>query len=148
MLVTPYNTGEEKKQQVRTMFNQVAHKYDFLNRLLSFGIDKSWRKKTINELAKENPKLILDVATGTADLAIAASKINPDKIIGVDISENMLQLGREKVTAPRRKSRNVSQSRTCKLNSRRNTAGLGKCRTQTPGTRESMTGEPKLSRAE
>ena len=99
MLVTPYNTGEEKKQQVRTMFNQVAHKYDFLNRLLSFGIDKSWRKKTIGELAKENPKLILDVATGTADLAIAASKINPDKIIGVDISENMLQLGREKVTA-------------------------------------------------
>lgn len=96
--VTPYKTSEEKKEQVRTMFNHVAHKYDFLNRLLSFGIDKSWRKKTIAELSKTNPQLILDVATGTADLAIEAAKINPKKIFGIDISENMLKLGRNKIT--------------------------------------------------
>ncbi len=95
--VTPYKTSDEKRDQVRTMFNHVAHKYDFLNRLLSFGIDKLWRKKTIAELRKTNPQLILDVATGTGDLAIEASKTNPLKIIGVDISENMLEIGRGKI---------------------------------------------------
>ncbi len=97
--VTPYNTQDEKKEQVRTMFNNVAHKYDILNRLLSFGIDKTWRKKTIAELCKTNPKLVLDVATGTGDLAIEASKKNTTKIIGVDISENMLEIGRKKIAA-------------------------------------------------
>lgn len=95
--VTPYKTSENKKEQVRAMFNHVAHKYDFLNKLLSFGIDKSWRRKTVLELHKTNPKIVLDVATGTADLAIAASGVNASKIVGVDISENMLAVGRKKI---------------------------------------------------
>jgi len=80
------------------MFNSIAGRYDFLNHFLSAGIDKSWRKKAIKELKNVHPKLILDVATGTADLAITANKIlKPDKIIGIDISEGMLELGRKKI---------------------------------------------------
>jgi len=86
-----------KKQQVRTMFNSIAHRYDFLNHFLSAGIDYSWRRKAIKMLGKENPKKILDVATGTGDLAIEARKINPEKIIGVDIAEDMLEIGRQKI---------------------------------------------------
>ena len=87
-----------KKKQVAEMFNAISGRYDFLNRFLSAGIDKSWRKKAIRELKEIHPELILDVATGTGDVAIAAHKIlNPDKIIGIDISEGMLELGREKI---------------------------------------------------
>ncbi len=97
MEVTPYQSGESKKEQVRTMFDAVAPKYDLLNKVLSFGIDKWWRKVTVNALKKLQPKTILDIATGTADLAIAAAQINPDHITGVDLSEGMLAIGRKKI---------------------------------------------------
>ncbi|OSZ79667.1 bifunctional demethylmenaquinone methyltransferase/2-methoxy-6-polyprenyl-1,4-benzoquinol methylase [Chitinophagaceae bacterium IBVUCB1] len=86
-----------KKAQVADMFNNIAGKYDFLNHFLSLGIDKGWRRKAIAEVAKVSPKTILDVATGTADLAIAASKLNPEKITGVDIADQMLEVGRGKI---------------------------------------------------
>jgi len=79
------------------MFNNIAHRYDFLNHFLSAGIDYRWRKKAIKILGRNNPKTILDVATGTGDLAIEALKINPKKIIGIDIAEDMLSIGREKI---------------------------------------------------
>lgn len=99
MAVTPYKESESgKKEQVAQMFNNIAHRYDFLNHFLSLGIDTIWRKKAIACLKQENPKLLLDIATGTGDLAITATKIlNPDKIIGIDISEGMLSFGREKL---------------------------------------------------
>jgi demethylmenaquinone methyltransferase/2-methoxy-6-polyprenyl-1,4-benzoquinol methylase len=87
-----------KKEQVALMFDQIAPQYDFLNRFLSAGIDISWRKKTLLKLKKDNPQCILDVATGTADLAIMASRLlSPQKITGIDISEGMLELGRKKI---------------------------------------------------
>lgn len=96
--ITPYDQQSSKKQQVSTMFNDIAGKYDFMNRFLSAGIDVSWRKKAIKELKKDNPKLILDVATGTADMALMAYKaIKPEKIVGIDISDKMLEIGRQKV---------------------------------------------------
>jgi demethylmenaquinone methyltransferase/2-methoxy-6-polyprenyl-1,4-benzoquinol methylase len=96
--VTPYNTtADSKKQQVATMFNNIAGRYDAMNQLLSLGIHKLWRKKTINLLRSKKPKLILDVATGTADFAIEAIKINPEKVTGVDISTEMMKVGREKI---------------------------------------------------
>lgn len=97
-IVTPYkNQTTSKKEQVATMFDNIAPKYDFLNQLLSLGIHKGWRRKAIRLLQVQKPKTILDIATGTADFAIEAMKLNPDKIIGVDISEGMLKLGREKI---------------------------------------------------
>ena len=95
--VTPYNTNKSKAVQVEEMFDNIAPKYDFLNRTLSLGIDLLWRKKAIKLLAKKNPKQILDVATGTADLALEALSLNPDKITGIDISEGMLEFGRIKI---------------------------------------------------
>lgn len=96
--VTPYNQSTlSKKQQVATMFNNIAWRYDFLNHFLSFGIDKWWRSKAISTLKKDKPKLILDIATGTGDLAIAALRLNPDKIVGIDISSDMLEIGRKKL---------------------------------------------------
>jgi demethylmenaquinone methyltransferase/2-methoxy-6-polyprenyl-1,4-benzoquinol methylase len=87
-----------KKEQVAHMFNNIAPQYDFLNRFLSAGIDISWRKKALSLLKKDNPKKILDIATGTADVAImAASILSPEKIIGIDISEGMLSFGRQKI---------------------------------------------------
>lgn len=87
-----------KKAQVADMFNDIAGKYDFLNHFLSMGIDKGWRKKAIAEIAKVKPQQILDVATGTGDLAIAASKLQPSKIVGVDIADLMLEVGRKKIS--------------------------------------------------
>jgi len=96
--VTPYaHSSLSKKQQVAAMFNNIAWRYDFLNRFLSFGIDRTWRKKAILVLKKEKPQLILDIATGTGDLAIEALRLHPKKIFGVDISEDMLTLGRRKI---------------------------------------------------
>ena len=95
--VTPYNTGAAKKEEVEQMFDNIAFRYDFLNSLLSMGIHKGWRKKCVKRLESIHPKNILDVATGTGDFAIACSKLNPDKIIGVDISEGMMKFGREKL---------------------------------------------------
>jgi demethylmenaquinone methyltransferase / 2-methoxy-6-polyprenyl-1,4-benzoquinol methylase len=97
--LTPYNSGESKKQQVAEMFNNVAGTYDFLNHFFSLGIDKLWRRKLVNLIGQTHPKKILDVATGTADLAIAESRLKPDQIIGIDISEKMLEIGRTKITA-------------------------------------------------
>ncbi len=89
---------EGKKEQVRTMFNSIAGKYDFLNHFLSLGIDHVWRKKLVNMMKQQNPRQVLDIATGTGDLAIAIAKNIPEaKIIGADISENMLEIGKQKV---------------------------------------------------
>jgi demethylmenaquinone methyltransferase/2-methoxy-6-polyprenyl-1,4-benzoquinol methylase len=97
-IVTPYKDSKtSKKEQVATMFNNIAPKYDFLNQLLSLGIHKGWRRKAIRMLAPEKPAAILDIATGTGDFAIEAIKLNPERIVGVDISEGMLKLGIEKV---------------------------------------------------
>jgi demethylmenaquinone methyltransferase / 2-methoxy-6-polyprenyl-1,4-benzoquinol methylase len=98
MQVTPYKDSDhQKKQQVEQMFDNIAPKYDFLNHFLSLGIDKLWRKKAIRILSGFPSESILDVATGTGDFAIAASKLNPKKIIGFDLSEQMLNVGRAKV---------------------------------------------------
>jgi demethylmenaquinone methyltransferase / 2-methoxy-6-polyprenyl-1,4-benzoquinol methylase len=87
-----------KKEQVADMFDNIAYRYDFLNRFLSAGIDIWWRKKAIHQLKKLNPKQILDVATGTADVAImTTSVLHPDKITGIDISDGMLEIGRAKI---------------------------------------------------
>ncbi|ANI87965.1 bifunctional demethylmenaquinone methyltransferase/2-methoxy-6-polyprenyl-1,4-benzoquinol methylase [Arachidicoccus ginsenosidimutans] len=88
----------EKKEQVAEMFNDIATKYDFLNRFLSAGIDVSWRKKAIKRLENIAPQKILDVATGTADVALMLNKmLQPEQIVGIDISEGMLKIGREKI---------------------------------------------------
>ena len=97
--IVPFkDSSAPKKQQVAEMFDKIAFRYDFLNRFLSGGIDKRWRKKAILELEELKPKTILDVATGTADMPIMLMKLlSPDKVIGIDISEGMLKLGKEKV---------------------------------------------------
>jgi demethylmenaquinone methyltransferase/2-methoxy-6-polyprenyl-1,4-benzoquinol methylase len=99
MAVVPYKDKTSgKKEQVSEMFDNISENYDFLNRVLSGGIDIYWRKKAMSYLKAEHPKLILDIATGTGDLAIEANKqLKPDKIIGVDISEGMLKYGRVKM---------------------------------------------------
>jgi demethylmenaquinone methyltransferase/2-methoxy-6-polyprenyl-1,4-benzoquinol methylase len=98
MTVLPYKQEQaSKKQQVARMFDNISSRYDFLNHFLSLGIDKGWRRKAINYLKPLNPKVMLDVATGTGDFAIQALALNPDKIIGVDISEGMLEVGRKKL---------------------------------------------------
>lgn len=91
------DSGLKKKEQVAGMFNRIAGKYDFLNHFLSMGIDKGWRRKAINTLQSLQPKNILDIATGTGDLAIEALRLQPDKVTGVDISEGMLQIGKAKI---------------------------------------------------
>jgi demethylmenaquinone methyltransferase / 2-methoxy-6-polyprenyl-1,4-benzoquinol methylase len=91
------NSEQSKKDQVEEMFNNISPKYDLLNHLLSANIDRLWRKKAINLLKPWQPELILDVATGTADFAIAATGIKGVKVVGIDISEGMLEVGRRKV---------------------------------------------------
>ncbi|MDP2424690.1 MAG: bifunctional demethylmenaquinone methyltransferase/2-methoxy-6-polyprenyl-1,4-benzoquinol methylase UbiE [Bacteroidales bacterium] len=86
-----------KKEQVRQMFNSIAGSYDFLNHFLSLGIDRRWRRRLVREVKPGAPKRILDVATGTADLALELARLKPEKIVGVDISEKMLQIGEDKV---------------------------------------------------
>jgi demethylmenaquinone methyltransferase / 2-methoxy-6-polyprenyl-1,4-benzoquinol methylase len=93
----PIGEAEGKKQQVEAMFDAIAPRYDLLNRVLSMGIDQRWRSQAIKLLEEIEPRRILDVATGTADLAIKALKLNPEKVVGVDISEEMLRFGRQKV---------------------------------------------------
>ncbi len=97
--ITPYaETTDSKKNQIATMFDKIANRYDFLNHFLSAGIDVSWRKKTINYFKNENPKHLLDVACGTADMSIIASKLlDIEKITGIDISEQMLTIGLNKI---------------------------------------------------
>jgi len=97
--VVPSNDSAlSKKEQVADMFNNIATKYDFLNRFLSAGIDVRWRKKALGHLKEVKPSSLLDVATGTADVAILANRLlSPDKTIGIDISEGMLEIGRKKI---------------------------------------------------
>jgi demethylmenaquinone methyltransferase / 2-methoxy-6-polyprenyl-1,4-benzoquinol methylase len=86
-----------QKEEVRQMFNRIAHRYDYLNHFLSLGIDRAWRKKLRRYLSRHNPLTILDVATGTGDLAIELARIHPHKIVGVDIAESMLEVGKRKI---------------------------------------------------
>lgn len=96
--VIPYKDRRGgKKEQVAEMFDNISSKYDLLNRVLSMGIDKRWRKKAIKLLRESSPKKILDIATGTADFAIESLKLQPKEVIGVDISEGMLEIGRQKI---------------------------------------------------
>jgi len=97
--VVPYQHSQlDKKEQVADMFNSIAYRYDFLNRFLSAGIDVWWRKKAIGQLKELAPKKVLDVATGTGDVAIMTYRmLQPQKITGIDISEGMLELGRKKI---------------------------------------------------
>jgi demethylmenaquinone methyltransferase / 2-methoxy-6-polyprenyl-1,4-benzoquinol methylase len=96
--IKPFSEEGSKKEQVSEMFDDIAPRYDFMNRFLSAGIDKTWRRKAISFFKKDNPRKLLDVATGTADMALMAARIlNPDQIIGIDISEKMLEIGRKKV---------------------------------------------------
>lgn len=96
--ILPYNNEEHKATQVKRMFDSIAGTYDQLNHTLSFGIDRIWRKKGIAYLRPFAPKSILDIATGTGDLAISMQrKLNADRIIGADISEGMMDIGRQKV---------------------------------------------------
>lgn len=94
--VTPYNSSESKKKQVSEMFDNIANSYDFLNHSLSLGMDNVWRKIAIKKLTN-NPKTILDIATGTGDFAVSAAKYTDAKITGIDISQGMLNVGIEKV---------------------------------------------------
>ncbi|MDR2970146.1 MAG: bifunctional demethylmenaquinone methyltransferase/2-methoxy-6-polyprenyl-1,4-benzoquinol methylase UbiE [Tannerellaceae bacterium] len=95
--ILPYNKEERKGVQVERMFDAIAGKYDLLNRTLSLGFDKSWRKKAIRTLKPFAPETILDVATGTGDLAIALYReLNPCRVIGADLSEGMMNIGRRK----------------------------------------------------
>ncbi len=97
--IKPIQSSEKsKKQQVEEMFDSISGRYDFLNHFLSLGIDKIWRRKAVANLKPLQPKYMLDVATGTADLAIECLKLNPDKVIGVDLSEGMLSMGRKKLS--------------------------------------------------
>ncbi|CAM1350956.1 bifunctional demethylmenaquinone methyltransferase/2-methoxy-6-polyprenyl-1,4-benzoquinol methylase UbiE [Tenacibaculum crassostreae] len=96
--IKPYKDSElGKKEQVAKMFDNISEDYDGLNRVISLGIDVSWRKKVVKLVGENNPQQILDIATGTGDLALMMSQLNPEKIVGLDISEGMLQVGRQKV---------------------------------------------------
>ena len=96
--VKPYELEAEKKQQVSKMFNNISKSYDFLNHFLSMGIDRRWRKKAIRELKDIQPQKVLDVATGTGDLALEVYKqYHPQEIIGVDIAVGMLEIGEKKI---------------------------------------------------
>jgi len=97
--ILPYNEEEEKGTQVRRMFDSIAHRYDLLNHTLSLGFDKGWRRKGIATLRPFSPQTILDIATGTGDLAISMYKtLKSQKVVGADISEGMMEVGRKKVT--------------------------------------------------
>ncbi len=96
--IKPYHSEGEKVKQVETMFDNIAHSYDRLNHTLSWGIDKRWRKKAIRYLQPFAPRRIMDVATGTGDFALLAYRmLKPELLIGTDISEGMMQIGRQKV---------------------------------------------------
>jgi len=97
-MVKPYNNLEgSKKDQVQTMFDRIAPRYDLLNRLLSFGIDKIWRRNVVKQLKEIKGPMVLDVATGTADLAIEICKIDPVAVYGLDLSNEMLTFAKEKI---------------------------------------------------
>ncbi|MBK7885832.1 MAG: bifunctional demethylmenaquinone methyltransferase/2-methoxy-6-polyprenyl-1,4-benzoquinol methylase UbiE [Bacteroidetes bacterium] len=100
MTVIPQHyKGSTKRERVEEMFDSIATRYDLLNKVLSAGIDKSWRKKAIDELIAIKPNAILYIATGTADLALECMRLKPAEIIGIDISNKMLDIGRHKIMA-------------------------------------------------
>ena len=97
--IKPYKDSTlGKKEQVAQMFNNISQDYDGLNRVISLGIDVSWRKKVVKLVGENKPKQILDIATGTGDLALMMSQLNPDRIVGLDISEGMLEVGKQKIS--------------------------------------------------
>lgn len=96
-VVKPYDSGQSKKEEVAQMFNNISANYDFLNHFLSLGIDHLWRKKAVKQLVLQQPKVMLDLATGTGDFAIACLKLKPTQIIGMDISSGMLEVGKQKM---------------------------------------------------
>jgi demethylmenaquinone methyltransferase/2-methoxy-6-polyprenyl-1,4-benzoquinol methylase len=96
--IKPYKDSDKgKKEQVAQMFDAISENYDGLNRVISFGIDVKWRKRVVTIIGENNPKQILDIATGTGDLAIMMASLKPDKIIGLDISAGMLEVGKQKI---------------------------------------------------
>ena len=96
-VVKPYNTEQSKKQEVTAMFDNISARYDFMNHFLSFGIDRIWRRKAVHLLKDIQPQYILDLATGTGDFALALLKLKPKKIVGMDISRGMLDVGIKKM---------------------------------------------------
>tara|TARA_B110000902_G_scaffold266378_1_gene353904 strand:+ start:4572 stop:5300 length:729 start_codon:yes stop_codon:yes gene_type:complete len=97
-IIKPYKDSElGKKEQVAQMFDTISENYDDLNRVISLGIDVKWRKKVVEIVGKKNPKQILDIATGTGDLVLMMASLNPDRIVGLDISVGMLEVGRRKI---------------------------------------------------
>ena len=97
-IIKPYKDSSlGKKEQVAKMFDNISRNYDGLNRVISFGIDVKWRKKVVEIIGKKNPKQILDIATGTGDLALMMANLNPDRIVGLDISSGMLEVGKQKI---------------------------------------------------
>lgn len=107
--IKPYSNNNNKKKQIKNMFDNISQTYDLLNTVLSFRMDYFWRKSVVKNL-NNNPKTILDIATGTADIAISASKIKNAKITGVDISPKMLEIGNQKI-----KKRNLTERITLEL---------------------------------
>lgn len=96
--ITPYNGNEEKSKQVEAMFDHIAPAYDTLNHRLSWNIDRGWRKKAIRQLVPYRPQVMLDIATGTGDFAILAAKmLQPARLVGADLSEGMMEIGRKKI---------------------------------------------------
>jgi len=96
--INPYKDSKlSKKEQVAQMFDNISENYDGLNRVISLGIDIKWRKKVVKIVGQNNPKQILDIATGTGDLAIMMAALKPDRIVGLDISEGMLEVGKQKI---------------------------------------------------
>ena len=97
-IIKPYKDSDlGKKEQVAKMFDNISTNYDGLNRVISFGIDVKWRKKVVAIVGKNKPKQILDIATGTGDLALMMANLNPDRIVGLDISSGMLEVGKQKI---------------------------------------------------
>lgn len=108
--VRPYSDSEKsKKQQVESMFDNISDNYDRLNRVISLGIDQSWRKKVIKKVINHQPDTVLDVATGTGDLVIALGKSSAKELIGLDISKGMLKTGEEKIKAKNLQNKIVMQ---------------------------------------
>jgi demethylmenaquinone methyltransferase/2-methoxy-6-polyprenyl-1,4-benzoquinol methylase len=96
--ITPYKSSTlSKKEQIAQMFDTISGNYDGLNRVISFGIDVKWRKKVLALVSKKNPETVLDIATGTGDLALLMAETSAEKIIGLDISAGMLEVGRKKI---------------------------------------------------
>lgn len=100
--ITPYGNSQNKREQITQAFDMIAHRYDRLNRILSFGIDRCWRRRSIRHLREAAPAHVLDVATGTADLAIMTARATPQTLVtGIDLSEGMLRIGQNKISRAR-----------------------------------------------